>query len=62
MEVKEPEPLYQKQQYTIQEHLQLEKDSLQKHEYYKGEIFAMAGAWPRHNIIFKTFTEISLIS
>jgi len=51
MEVKEPAHAYQKKFYTVQEYLEREKDSLQKHEYYKGEIFAMAGAGPRHNII-----------
>lgn len=29
----------------------MEKNSLEKHEYYQGEIFAMSGASNRHNII-----------
>jgi Uma2 family endonuclease len=53
VEVKEPAHSYQKKLYTIQEYLEMEKDSLEKHEYYKGEIFAMAGAGTRHNVIFK---------
>ena len=51
MEIKEPAPSYEKKLYSIQEYLEMEKDSLEKHEYYKGEIFAMAGAGARHNII-----------
>ncbi|MEO6328765.1 MAG: Uma2 family endonuclease [Ginsengibacter sp.] len=53
MELKEPAPSYQKKFYSIQEYLEMEKDSLEKHEYYKGEIFAMAGAGNLHNVIFK---------
>ena len=52
MEIKEPTPSYQKKLYSIQEYLQMEKDSLEKHEYYKGEIFAMAGAGARHNVLY----------
>ena len=51
MELKEPAHSYQKKFYTIQEYLEMEKDSLEKHVYYKGEIFAMAGANARHNVI-----------
>jgi Uma2 family endonuclease len=29
----------------------MENEALEKHEYYKGEIFAMSGAGARHNII-----------
>ena len=52
MELKEPAHSYQKKFYSVQEYLELEKDSFEKHEYYKGEIFAMAGAGSRHNVIF----------
>jgi Uma2 family endonuclease len=52
MEINEPAVAYGKQKYTIEEYLQMERLSDQKHEYYKGEIFAMAGASNRHNIIF----------
>ncbi|ANH83317.1 hypothetical protein A8C56_22110 [Niabella ginsenosidivorans] len=51
--VNEPAPLYQKAFYSVAEYLEMEKASLQKHEYYRGEIFAMSGAGTRHNIIFK---------
>ncbi len=51
MELKEPAPSYQKKFYTIREYLEMEKETLEKHEYYKGEIFAMAGAGNIHNII-----------
>jgi Uma2 family endonuclease len=37
--------------YTLAEYFAREKDSPTKHELYQGEIFAMAGASPRHNRI-----------
>lgn len=40
-----------KKTYTPQEYLQLEEHSDTKHEYYQGEIFAMAGASREHNEI-----------
>ena len=43
---------YEKKRYTIEEYLEMERASDVKHEYYQGEIFAMAGANPRHNWIF----------
>jgi len=52
MELKEPAPSFQKKNYTIQEYLEIEKDSFEKHEYYRGEIFVMAGAGHVHNLIF----------
>ena len=59
MEVKEPAIAYHKKFYTPQEYLELEKVSREKHEYFKGEIFAMAGASPIHNVIFKnTFGQL----
>ena len=51
MEVKESAPAWQKKNYTVQEYLEMEKQALEKHEYYNGEIFAMSGASTRHNII-----------
>jgi Uma2 family endonuclease len=51
MEIKEPSPAYQKRHYSIREYLDMENEALEKHEYYKGEIFAMSGAGNRHNII-----------
>lgn len=43
MEVKEPAPSYEKKRYSIEEYLEMEEDFDIKHEYYKGEIFAMSG-------------------
>ena len=40
-----------KRRFTIAEYLAVEEDSLDKHEFYRGEIFAMAGATIRHNEI-----------
>lgn len=51
MEIKEPGAAYNKKLYSIAEYLQMENEAVEKHEYYKGEIFAMAGAGARHNII-----------
>jgi Uma2 family endonuclease len=50
-EVREPIQAYGKRKLTEEEYLQFEKDAEQKHEFYKGDIFAMAGASERHNII-----------
>ncbi len=51
MEAEEPIHAYQKKLYTIEEYLEMENAALEKHEYYKGEIFAMSGASGRHNVI-----------
>lgn len=40
-----------KTRYTPQEYLALERSSETKHEYFKGEIFAMSGASSRHVLI-----------
>jgi Uma2 family endonuclease len=37
--------------YTAEEYLAFERQSEDRHEYYKGEIFAMSGASFRHNVI-----------
>ncbi len=50
-ELREPEVAYGKNKFTIGEYLQMEEGSEEKHEYYKGEIFAMSGAKVPHNII-----------
>jgi Uma2 family endonuclease len=70
MEVNEPIVAYGKKNFTVQEYLEFEKSSLEKHEFYKGEIFrmhghgellAMSGASTRHNIIFSNlFTGLGL--
>ena len=41
--------------YSIQEYLEKERAATEKHEYYKGEIFAMSGATLRHNRIQMNF-------
>ena len=51
MDVKEPLPAYSKDRYTIEEYLEMENAAAEKHEYYKGEIFAMSGAKLTHNMI-----------
>lgn len=38
-----------KMHWTVEDYLAFENESLTKHEYLDGEIFAMAGARPRHN-------------
>jgi Uma2 family endonuclease len=51
MEVREPAIAYGKQKFSIEEYLEMENASIEKHEYYKGEIFAMSGAKIPHNTI-----------
>ena len=51
MEVREPAIAYGKQKISIAEYLEMENASPEKHEYYKGEVFAMSGAKVPHNII-----------
>jgi len=53
MEVREPAIAYGKQNFSIEEYLEMEKSSIEKHEYYKGEIFAMSGAKIPHSTISK---------
>jgi Uma2 family endonuclease len=62
MDVREPIAVYGKKKFTEQEYLDFERNSLEKHEYYRGEIFtlagrrdfdSMAGAGRRHIIISK---------
>jgi hypothetical protein len=53
MEIREPSPSYKKVFISIQEYLDQEKKSVQKHEYYQGEVFAMAGAGSTQNVLFK---------
>jgi Uma2 family endonuclease len=48
-EVKEPAPKYN--YISPQEYLAIERASDTKHEYFKGEVFAMSGASPAHNDI-----------
>lgn len=53
MEVREPAVAYGKQKFTIEEYLAMEEAATEKHEYYKGEIFAISGPKMPHNIIFR---------
>jgi len=50
--VDEPAVAYQKRHYTVEEYLEMEKASTEKHEYFQGEIFTMSGAGFNHNLIF----------
>lgn len=48
-----------KQYMTEAEYLAMEQDSEIKHEYFRGEIFAMSGASPEHDRIFgNTFASL----
>jgi Uma2 family endonuclease len=51
MDVREPIPAYGKDRWDVEEYLVFERESQKKHEFYKGEVFAMAGASPRHVVI-----------
>jgi Uma2 family endonuclease len=51
MDIKEPAISYNKKRYSIEEYLEMENASVEKHEYYQGEIFAMAGVKMPHNHI-----------
>lgn len=51
MYVREPAIAYGKQKFTIDEYLEMENAAEEKHEFYKGEIFAMSGAKYKHNVI-----------
>lgn len=53
LEVREPAVAYGKSIFTPEEYLEMERAAEYKSEYYKGEIFAMAGASSRHNVLFK---------
>lgn len=52
VEVRDPLVLYSKTRFSEEEYLAFEKDSAEKHEFFRGEIFSMAGADTRHNVIF----------
>jgi Uma2 family endonuclease len=52
IEIREPIVAYGKKSFTIEEYLEMERVSIEKHEYYQGEIFAMSGVGNMHNVIF----------
>jgi Uma2 family endonuclease len=54
-EIREPIVAYGKKNFTIEEYLEYENASDEKHEYYQGEIFAMSGSKVPHNIITGNF-------
>ena len=37
-----------KRKYTLEEYIELDKNSEEKHEYFNGEVFAMSGGSPDH--------------
>jgi Uma2 family endonuclease len=51
MEINEPAVAYGKYKYSIEEYLEIERESDEKHEYYKGEVFAMSGPKFQHVLI-----------
>ena len=51
MELNEPALAYGKKHYTIEEYLEMENAATEKHEYYRGEVFAMSGTKLQHNIV-----------
>ena len=46
----------EKKRWTLQEYLDTERHSVDKHEFFAGEIFLMAGASPEHNLIVSSLT------
>ncbi len=70
LELREPIVAYGKNKFTEEEYLQMERQSEERHEFYRGEIFrmlghgellAMSGAAPGHNEIFSNlFGELAV--
>jgi len=56
MEVREPMVVYGRSTLSVTEYLEYEKTSDVKHEYYQGEVFAMAGGKVAHNRIVTRLT------
>lgn len=52
IEVRDPVVVYNKLKISEEEYLEFEKASESKHEFFQGEVFAMAGAGAKHNNIF----------
>lgn len=57
-EVKEPMPKYN--YISPEQYLEMERAAEEKHEYYKGEVFAMSGASWEHNVIVKNINTLVL--
>jgi Uma2 family endonuclease len=51
MEVREPAVAYGKKKLTIEEYLEFEDVAVEKHEYYRGEVFEIPRRKISHNII-----------
>jgi Uma2 family endonuclease len=49
------DPALQYNYISADDYLKAERDAVEKHEYYQGEIFAMSGASVKHNRIFSNF-------
>ena len=47
----QPMSIQPKSHYTVEEYLELERSTPEKHEFFRGEIFAMGGASEAHNLI-----------
>ncbi len=61
IDVREPIVAYNKTKLSIEEYLSFERASAEKHEFFQGEVFAMAGAGNLHNIIFSNlFGELTI--
>ncbi len=61
MELREPVTAFGKQKFTIEEYLTMEEAATEKHEYYKGELFAMSGNKIPHNtIVSNLFGELAV--
>lgn len=54
MKADDPQVAYGNKYISPEEYLSVEQASLEKHEYFKGEVFAMAGASDAHNDIFSS--------
>jgi len=50
--LREPVEAYGKRKLTAEEYLKWESQQVEKHEFFRGEIFAMAGAGAQHNVIY----------
>lgn len=61
MNTEEPVVSYQEKFISIEEFIEMENKATEKHEYFQGEVFSMAGASDNHNEIFSSlFSELSV--
>ena len=56
--MEKPVVTHGRREFTIEEYLQMEETSPEKHEYYRGEIFLMSGARVAHTMIAVNITSI----